>query len=822
MRLLSIIALTLVLFALPAWAEKRVALVIGNGAYKLGTLKNPPNDARLISKTLRGLGFEVIERTNLTGIGMKRAISEFGTKLSNAGEDAVGMFFYAGHGVQAKGNNYLLPTDVELQRESDLELFAVRANWVLGQMEEAGNRVNLVVLDACRNNPFTRSWKRSVTRGLARMEAPRGTLIAYATRPGDVAVDGRGDNSPYTKAFAKAIKTPGLTLSDVFIDTRNAVMEETNDEQVPWEEGGLTSRFYFAGNPGGNPQVASVQPKAAVDEKALDLAFWNSVKDSKAVAGFEAYLSQYPDGAFTALAKYRIASLAPTTPVKPAFEVSALDEEMVTLKTSNVRSEPSTRGDKIAKINAGSAVNVTGRTTVSGSDWYQVALSDGKAGYVFGTLLREQNVAAITPVPAPKLQPTALVPAVGNFMRPGKVFKDCDDCPEMVVVPAGSFLMGDLNGAGGKDETPVHQVKIPRPFAVGKYEITQAEWRDVMGSNPSSFKGDRNPVDSISWNDAEKFVHKLSLQIGKQYRLLSESEWEYAARAGSFTEYAFGNSIFQSQANFGRNIGKTTPVGSYPANALSLQDMHGNVWEWVEDCYKVSYKDTPRNGNARIGKKTCARILRGGSWLNRSKLLRSANRHTRKNYKIYSAVPTISVSDSSIGFRVARDLTSDELTKGVQKASVSPNELNHNVLADTKISRLWQQANIGVPKSQYMLGFIYENGMGIEKDKTIALRWYKSAADLGNTDAQIRFGSLYAVGDGVPQNYQTAMEWYKKAADQGSVDAFNRLGWMYEFGWGVYEDFSTARDLYRKGEAIGSMHSRTNLNRLYNKMQARQ
>jgi uncharacterized protein len=269
----SIILLALALLVQPAWAEKRIALVIGNGAYKEGRLKNPANDAKLISSTLKGLGFEVMESIDLTGIEMKRSISAFGRKLERAGEDAVGMFFYAGHGVQAKGRNYLLPTDAQLDRESDLDIYAVNANWVLGQMEEAGNAVNLVVLDACRNNPFSRSWKRSVSSGLAKMEAPRGTMIAYATRPGNAAADGSGANSPYTTALASAMKIPGLTLSDVFIETRNAVMKATNDEQVPWEEGGLTSRFYFSGKDvNANVQIAAAPNLSSVKtEKDLYL-----------------------------------------------------------------------------------------------------------------------------------------------------------------------------------------------------------------------------------------------------------------------------------------------------------------------------------------------------------------------------------------------------------------------------------------------------------------------------------------------------------------------------------------------------------------------
>jgi uncharacterized protein YgiM (DUF1202 family) len=386
----------------PVLAEKRVALIIGNGAYPVGSLRNPPNDARLMGKTLRKLGFEVIERTDLTQRGMKRAISEFGSKLSKAGEDAVGMFYYAGHGVQAKGNNYLLPTDAELDRESDLELFAVRANWVLGQMEEAGNRINLVVLDACRNNPFARSWKRSSTRGLARMQAPRGTMIAYATRPGDVAADGRGENSPYTKAFSKAIQTPGLTLSDVFIDTRNSVMRATNDDQVPWEEGGLTSRFYFAGK-AAKQQVVSVTapPLPRLDREVV---YWNSIKSSTDAADFEDYIDQFPKGGFIRIAKRKLkrlrknqtASLAPTPPAQSNYKVSSLDEEMVAAKTANIRSGPSVGNKKIGKIVSGKTVSVIGKSNNEGALWYQVLLENGLIGYVHGTLLKTHTTSKST------------------------------------------------------------------------------------------------------------------------------------------------------------------------------------------------------------------------------------------------------------------------------------------------------------------------------------------------------------------------------------------------------------------------------------------
>ena len=152
----------------------------------------------------------------------------------------------------------------------------------------------------------------------------------------------------------------------------------------------------------------------------------------------------------------------------------------------------------------------------------------------------------------------------------------------MVVIPAGSFKMGDLSGAGSSDETPVHEVKISYSFAVSKYEVTQAEWEAVMGKNPSEFKGARRPVHKVSWEDAKSFVKKLSEQTGKEYRLLSESEWEYMARAGSTTEYPWGDEIDSSKAKYDSEDGPV-PVGSYSANAFGVHDTAGNLYERVED-----------------------------------------------------------------------------------------------------------------------------------------------------------------------------------------------------------------------------------------------
>lgn len=295
-----------------AVAEKRIALVIGNGAYEATSpLVNPPNDARLMTKTLEGLGFEVVSAVDADRTKMLRSIQEFGRRLKTHGKDAIGLFYYAGHGVQVKGRNYLLPVDSLIEDEGDVDIHGVTAGSILSRMEFSGARLNFVILDACRNNPF-RGFSRSAERGLARMDAPAGSLVAYATSPGDVAADGTGRNSPYTAALARNMKKPGLTVEQMFRRVRNLVIEKTNEDQTPWESSSLTGDdFFFAG---GTATATTVEPSAApsvqdTTGQQADLVFWQSIQNSDNPVMFEAYLQAYPDGAFAPIAEVRLQEL---------------------------------------------------------------------------------------------------------------------------------------------------------------------------------------------------------------------------------------------------------------------------------------------------------------------------------------------------------------------------------------------------------------------------------------------------------------------------------------------------------------------------------
>jgi hypothetical protein len=241
----------------PAFAEKRIALVVGNSAYQnITRLENPRNDATLMAETLSGLGFTLIggrAQLDLDKAALDTDVQNFGRQIQGAD---VALFYYAGHGVQVNGSNYLVPVGANPTREADVDFQMVDINLVLRQMQGSGTRLNMVILDACRNNPFGARGLRSADGGLAQMRAPEGTLISYATQPGSVAQDGSDGHSPYTKALASTIKQAGLDIFQTFNQVGLAVKRETGGSQQPWVSSSpIDGTFYFAAPAAAAPQV---------------------------------------------------------------------------------------------------------------------------------------------------------------------------------------------------------------------------------------------------------------------------------------------------------------------------------------------------------------------------------------------------------------------------------------------------------------------------------------------------------------------------------------------------------------------------------------
>ncbi len=276
-RVLCLLVLLAFGFLSPAAAqsEKRVALVIGNAAYTTANpLANPAHDAGDMAKALNALGFEVILGVDLDKAGFDGKVREFARALDGA---STGLLFYAGHGLQVAGQNYLVPVDAKLESERDLDFEAVRLDFILKQMELGReDKTNIVFLDACRDNPLARNLARSmgtrsasIGKGLAQVQTGVGTFISYSTQPGNVAVDGKGRNSPFTAALAKYVAAEGRNLTAIMIDVRKEVIASTNGSQVPWDHSALTADFYFAAvNPGARP---SAPQSRALEERILKL-----------------------------------------------------------------------------------------------------------------------------------------------------------------------------------------------------------------------------------------------------------------------------------------------------------------------------------------------------------------------------------------------------------------------------------------------------------------------------------------------------------------------------------------------------------------------
>lgn len=327
---LSRFFLALALFAGPLQAESmRKALVVGNGNYgAVQTLENPVSDAMLMANRLGDLGFEVSMIIDGTQIEMRRAIAQFGRDLRASGPETVGLFYYAGHGVQSFGANYLLPVDASLTDAADLDLVALEAQTILRQMASARNRTNIVILDACRDNPFETIADLD-DNGLAEMKAPAGTFLAYATAPGAVALDGLGENSPFTTALAEEILIEDIPIEQMFKKVRVRVRDATSGLQTPWDTSSLTVDFKF--KPG---KTLSAEDLAAKQ-------FWESVKDTSDPVQIMLFLRAYPDSAFSQEARGLLKSAmqselesAETSAPQTKAPVTPSDQEADLLETA--------------------------------------------------------------------------------------------------------------------------------------------------------------------------------------------------------------------------------------------------------------------------------------------------------------------------------------------------------------------------------------------------------------------------------------------------------------------------------------------------------
>ena len=594
MRLILLTAAILASKALHA-EETRIALVIGNSDYASGPLPNPANDAKLIGEALTGLGFDVFARRNADQITMKRAIQEFGSRLEKAGPSAVGLFYYAGHGVQLSGRNYLIPTTARIDREGDVEIEAVSADWVIEQMRYARNRLNIVILDACRNNPFTRSM-RSVDHGLATMDAPAGILIAYSTAPGAVAADGTGRNSPYTEALTHAIREMHEPVEQVFKHVRVGVMSATSGKQVPWESSSLTGDFYFAAPRTVAPQTASALTSGAVP----------SAPKSES-GSFGTWVS----GLFGSSA----ASAEPAAQAAQAAPKTLVATAKTTVAASDAR----------AAAAAGALLSGARTLPLLQSLGIPVNDIDGTHSYPEAAIrqLIEGTPRRVTLGSTPEQIRSAFA-LCKQYSSACQLSWYGDEGLRTVTLEPFEL-----------DSAPV-KVKSFRQFVETAHYKTQAEtagfayalvdgilqpvnggsWRNAVKKHAAD---DDVPVVAVSFQDAAAFCR------AKGGRLPSEDEWEYVARGPKRSILPWGDNIDPAAA-----APNAPPrAGDGPAEGIGgrCKGMSGNVWQWV---------DTKVDGR---------KVLKSGSWLEPNP---ANKRAATRRYELSSG------ADEDSGFRYAK------------------------------------------------------------------------------------------------------------------------------------------------------------------------
>ena len=768
MRVVSAIVLAVCsmwLFCQPALATTRIALVIGNSVYERAPkLSNPANDAAAMSEMFKRAGFDTVQlMLDGKAVEMRRALRNFSDDARNAD---IAIIYFAGHGIEIQGTNYLVPTDAVLERDIDAYDEAISLERLLSVIEPA-RQLRLVILDACRDNPFVKTMKhaiasRAVERGLAKVEpVSPDTLVAFAAKAGSTADDGNASHSPFTAALVKYLPQPGLDLRRAFGYVRDDVMKVTRNRQEPFIYGSLGGDdFPLVPAPAvaASPPVPLVDPNiAARDDYAL-------ASQINVVSAWESYIKKYPTGFYSDLARVQrdqlIASKAAQTAAeareaaerqkaaedarqaaeKKAAEAARLAAEKKAAEAARLAAEKKAADDakaaQEARLAAEKKAAEEARLAAEKKAAEEARLAAERKAAEAKAAEAKAAEAARAKAAQANTQMAAVLPGDGRLgqeattQRPAagcagasqqqvslssdaaralslpeecalkakNTFRECQNCPEMVVVPAGEFLMGSSkadidNDLAAVNEAPQHKVLIKQTTAIGRFEVTRDQFAAFVDSTgykvsgrcmtfeqnvpkerenrsflaPGYAQDGNHPAVCVSWADAQAYADWLSKTSGKTYRLPSEAEFEYAARAGGTARYGFTDDPselcrFANGADQSAKIAGlppdasymgcrdgypfTAPVGSFAANAFGLYDLIGNVWEWTADCFADDYKSAGGDSAPRDQAGCTARTVRGGDWFSTASSLRPAVR----------AMARPDAHNDDIGFRVVRIL----------------------------------------------------------------------------------------------------------------------------------------------------------------------
>jgi formylglycine-generating enzyme required for sulfatase activity len=616
--------------AVAAGSAKRVALVIGNDHYQhVGELNNAVADARSIAAALKKAGFAVTLKSDADLDTMKQAVRQFKASLSG-GDEAI--FFYSGHGVQLGAANYLLPVNITSDSEEQVKDDAIPLQRLLDDLQDQKVKFALAIIDACRDNPFKGSG-RSIggTRGLAPTSAANGQMVIFSAGTGQQALDKLGNtdrdgNGVFTRVFLQEMEKPGIEVHQVLRNVRSRVVQmakSVNHDQMPALYDQVEGDFYFYGS---GTQVASLEPVPApppVHVKSgeeIEQESWESAKGSNDIDAVKEYLKQYPQGRFVSQAKILIATLK-KSPAQAALAVT----ENPAISPDNITLPPVPAAPRLSN-GANDAESMTWAEAVKGNTTgdYKLYLDSYPNGmYAKQAAEQKQKLEAYAKASAEAAAAQKEDQAWNTAQQ--------DNSETGYNQYLKHYAAGRYAALAKMKTKKAHQeafdskgpqmVPIPgRNYEIGKYDVTQGEWLAVMGNNPSRFTncGDNCPVETVSWDDIQTFLQKLNAKTGKQYRLPTEAEWEYACYGGSQTEYCGSNDIdavawYGNNGQPGGNSNQTThPVGQKQANGYGLYDMSGNVCQWMENKYD---------------NKPDWRALRGGSWDDKPQLVRAAFRN---------------------------------------------------------------------------------------------------------------------------------------------------------------------------------------------------
>ncbi|MDZ8068262.1 MAG: SUMF1/EgtB/PvdO family nonheme iron enzyme [Nostoc sp. DedQUE08] len=659
---------------------KNWAIAIGINQYDyLQPLNYAKRDAQLMQEFLGNeAGFERIfffsddspelagKSTRPTRTNLLRVLRQlFEKPFMGAGDNF--WFFFSGHGIRYADRDYLMPCDGDPE---DIENTAIAINFVTERLRRCGADNVVLILDACRNEG--KKTGEGIGRQTADEARQQGVISIFSCIPQEYSYEINAlQQGAFTKALLEGLGIQGKCATverlDQYLRFRvpELVSQHKNTRQTPYVIAEPVNKSHLILV----PRYATLNDIATLKNDAyqaevnrnLDLAeqLWIRVLAAASGQDMEAVKS------LQRIERLRNSSAIPDLPQQTIPQASKSVTNTPISKPSQIPSSKPTSSSPVTNTQTSGAGQFVTSTTTSKKlilpNWSRRRVIQTTGFAVAGLGLTivlprllwsdsgETDYSAGTPytpasTPEIKQKPKDFIEDLGN-----------NTTLDMLWIPGGTFMMGSPGGEAQRDEdeSPQHQVKVPG-FFMGKYEITQAQYQAIIGSNPSNFKGEKRPVETVSWDDAVKFCKKLSQKTGKTYRLPSEAEWEYACRAGTKTPFYFGETITTDLVNYngdypygsapkGKFRNETTNVGIFPPNSFGLYDMHGNILEWCQDVYNDNYQDAPKDGTAWLtGKDNNIMPLRGGSWLNRAGGCRSADRcgHARADL------------NNDVGFRV--------------------------------------------------------------------------------------------------------------------------------------------------------------------------